>query len=349
MKVFFLFDRRYGRGLRGKRARKFERRGFERSAVVERTRKASEADVIWVRNIPEKTTHRHLEDLQARVEGLPPTRVLNPPQSFYDHDSKDRAFAAWRAAGLRTPAFATCEQAADLHAFADAHREVLVRINNGACGTHTLLLRGATKEELEAARQDLVSVAARARRRGHRDARPIAVQFLDTREGHDLYRIFRVFVVGDSVYGGYALVSDQPIISIASSSCSSQTEIDRFLASNTLLDSLIEDPAFCQGMLTAARTVGLDVAAIDFLLLEGEPHLLEANPLWSSSFAWSGGRQGERLYRQRRESWQRQARSYCQWMDRVSFYEGMYDLFAQFRQPAAPLLSSPAERDSGLC
>jgi hypothetical protein len=88
LKVFFYCERSTGRGLRGKRARKFERQGLKRSRVVEPTRKPHEADLIFARNIPERTNDQLLERMSKLLDGFAGTRVLNHPRSMLLSDSR---------------------------------------------------------------------------------------------------------------------------------------------------------------------------------------------------------------------------------------------------------------------
>jgi hypothetical protein len=158
----------------------------------------------------------------------------------------------------------------------------------------------------------------------------MAVEFLDGRVGGRYHRIFRVFVVADTLYGGYALISPDPVVNFATATCASDQELELFLQANTVLDGLLADADFGASARRAAAVLGLDIAALDFLVVDGEVVLLEANPLWSPSFCWAGGRRGRRRYRADRERWHREAAYYCRWMDRIAFYSGMYALFERF-------------------
>jgi hypothetical protein len=69
---------------------------------VELTRNPLEADLIYVRNIPERTSDELRLRMVAFLGGCEGRTIRNHPRTML-HDSKDRTFAAWQVAGIKSP------------------------------------------------------------------------------------------------------------------------------------------------------------------------------------------------------------------------------------------------------
>jgi hypothetical protein len=333
LKVLFYCEGDCGRGLRGRRARKYERQGFKRCRHVELTRRPAEADLVYVRNIPERTSDELRSRMVSFLDGFHGVPILNHPRSMLLHDSKDRTFAAWQAAGIKVPEHLVDPRQEDLYQFAQSNPGLVVRINNLACGNHTVILDRPGRQRLEQVRQVVSAQAETLRMRGRADTRVMAVKLIDSTDRYGFTRSFRVFTVGRDVYGGFVLISRQPIVNHATSLCSTEEEMASFLSNSSLLDSLLEDRSFCSMVLEAVQVLELDIACLDFVISDDEIFLLEANALWTPSFSWAGGKPGRKAFKANQKLWRRAARSYCRWMDRVEFYRSMYDAFTQFQKP----------------
>ena len=285
---------------------------------------------MWPRNVPERTCGRHLEDLEGFLSRFPDTRVLNHPHFMVLADSKDRAFAEWRDAGLPIPAFTCPESFEDLLRFIDTYPATLLRLNNGASATDTLVLEKPSRAEAEQALRKVSAPASRQYRRGRTDSRPIAVELLKSIAGN-LVASYRVFVVGRRLIGGYALVADQAKVNLGTSVCSNEREEGAFLEVNSRLDALLFDTAFQDLAVAATAALRLDLCCLDFVLVDDSPVLLEANALWGPNSGWAGGRQGKARFFKHHDIWLERARGYCAWMDRAVFYKHIFDAFDQFR------------------
>ncbi len=341
MRIHFLSPKQGGRPLRGKRSRKFEAAGFEASGVLRETERIEEAQLVYLRNVPEDTSDGANEHLLSALEGSAEARVLNHPRSLFLHDSKDRSFAIWREQDLPTPAFAICEEEEDALAFARQHPHLLLRVNNEACGDDTALMHEPSERTLRKAYRRLTKRASKLRKKGRGDTRVIAVEHLGEADANGLHSTFRVFVVGDATIGGYALVSPEEIIHSSSAVCGSERELEAFLRANTRLDELLADADFTRLATRAVRALDLDVACLDFVLAKDRPVLLEANALWSPSYSWAGGKAGEAHFRAAEDEWRARAASYCAWMDRTDFYRRLYDQLPRIAVGSAPPAHHP--------
>ncbi|MCD4749371.1 MAG: hypothetical protein K8R59_08350 [Thermoanaerobaculales bacterium] len=331
LKIFFHCPRKISRPLAGRHSRRGESAGLERSQRAELCLCPEEADLLWPRNVPERTCDRHLEDMQLFLSCFPNTRVLNHPRDMVLADSKDRAFAKWRDAGLPIPGFACPESFQDLLRFTDAYPATLLRLNNGASATDTLVLENPSRAEAEHAYRKVNTTARSLCRRGRADSRPIVVELLRSTAGPGLVAGYRAFVVGRRLVGGYALVADQAKVNLGTSVCTNEREEGAFLEVNSRLDALLLDPAFQDLVFGATAALHLDLCCFDFVLVDDSPVLLEANALWGPAAGWAGGRMGKALFGQHNNIWLKRARGYCAWMDRAVFYEHIFDHFDQFR------------------
>jgi glutathione synthase/RimK-type ligase-like ATP-grasp enzyme len=289
------------------------------------------ADLIWTRNVPERTTAGHLKRMVRFLERFPHARVINHPRDLHLSDSKDRAFMAWRERGLPVPVYRLCEEPGDALEFAEQHSDLLIRLNNAAHAATTVVLGRPDRGRIARSFRKVSRKAASLRRRGRLDTRVVAVELLGSPDEHGLNRVFRAFVVGREVIGGYGLVSDRETINLDTSRCGSDIEEAAHLAANSLVDRQLENHNFVSLMVEAVAALHLDVASIDFLWIDDSVVLLEANPLWGPCNTWAGGAAGKARYQRAPEEWHRRARGYCEWADRAAFYERMFDAFGQFR------------------
>lgn len=327
LKIYFHSPRAFGRPLVGKRARKFEAAGFESCSRVAATTDPGQADLIYLRNIPEATSDSARRELAAFLRDHRDKKIVNPPEGMQLHDAKDRSFEAWSAAHVPVPAARVCARAEQALEFAREWPHFFLRLNNEACGDDTTLLRAADDAAIARAFARLDKRARRSARAGRGETRVVAVALEGERDEAGLARFWRVFLVGERLFGGYALVSRDDVVHMSNSCCESPAELESFLASNSVLDALVADRAFQQLAARALATLRLDVGCLDFVMARGAPCFLEANALWSPSFAWAGGKAGQAHYLARPDLWRQRAASYCAWMDRVGFYRTMYEQF----------------------
>jgi hypothetical protein len=218
--------------------------------------------------------------------------------------------------------------------FAQSYPRLICRVNNLACGKHTLFLDHPGPQELEQTRLAVTAQAETLRAGGRGDTRAMVSEFVDSTDKYGYLRSLRVFIVGDTVFGGTALVAHAPIVNLALSCCSTEVDVASFLYNCSLLDFLIEDRSFCRMAVKSIQVLGLDIGCIDFLISNDENVLIEANGLWSPSCEWAGGKPGLKAYKANREHWQKVAKCYCQFMDRAELFREMYHCFTQLAEAA---------------
>ncbi|MFT4538028.1 MAG: hypothetical protein ACI835_000460 [Planctomycetota bacterium] len=329
MKIYFHSPAKIARPLHGKRSRKFEAAGFDRCESVEAVQDASQADAVYLRNIPESTTDSLHDALQRFESECGFAQTLNSVASLYIHDCKDECFATWGALDVPVPAHEVCDDVEQVFAFADQHPSFLLRINNEACGDDTTLLRAGDERAIRKAYRSLERRARRLRRTGRGRTRVMSVAMEGERDPAGYAGSYRAFLVGSTIVGGYALIAQEDIVHTSNSLCSSAAERESFFASNSILDDLLQDSEFQALAARAMLATGLDIACLDFVMTGDQPCFLEANALWSPSYSWTGGKAGEAHYHANESMWRERAANYCSWMDRAEFYRSMYEHIAR--------------------
>ena len=86
--------------------RQREEKAFEQVESLVRTYDLEEADILYVRNRPERTGKRVYRRILRKLDRYREGRyVVNDPRAFPTYQCKDAAFECWQAAGLDTPAW----------------------------------------------------------------------------------------------------------------------------------------------------------------------------------------------------------------------------------------------------
>jgi len=321
--------------------RRGELAGLRSQPRTRRTRIPTRADVISVRNKPENTTDAELEELTRFVERYEDgTRlVINPPKSFLLCDSKDRAFSAWSAHGLVCPRhwvletdpddpedFACAEQ---VRALLETESRILLRTNNeaGGQGLYVVDREMSPKGLLEVIRV-LKERTARLRRI-RRDTRIIAVEYVDAHDSDGYTALHRAFVLFDRVVGYFAVVSDR--FNIHPWDMTFEV-FDRWLEANRELRGLIEASGAASDIVRAVQVLGNNIGAVDFLVREGVPTVLEVNPLWGTvpqaRFAF-GDEAFEAHLEATEDSWSKELPHIAENLDPDGFYHRMYGTIAE--------------------
>ena len=120
--------------------RPFEVKGLEIANNVERTHFINNANILFFRNKPEKTTDSQVEQLKKRIANHQNKLIINDINSFYNYDSKDRAFKIWKDNKLSCPDFICFNHDEIINNPSDAiikiktffkkHKKIILRTNN---------------------------------------------------------------------------------------------------------------------------------------------------------------------------------------------------------------------------
>ncbi len=321
--------------------RRGEDEGFRLQPRLRRTRIPGRAEVLFARNRPERTADPDLAALTRFVDRLDDgTRlVINPPRHFLLADSKDRAFEAWTREGLACPRCWELETNQDdprdlgcvdqIAALLETEPRIVLRTNNEWESRNLFIVDGDTpRDRIHQVVRSLKEHTA-GLRRTRRDTRVVAIEYVDARDPAGFAILGRAFVLLDRVINYHAMVSDKLEFRVADMV---PEVFERWVEANRELRRRIDHPDFSSQLVRAVAAVGNNIGAIDFLLRDGVPILLEVNPLWGAvprrySF---GNADFERLVEQTEDFWSKELPNIAYNLDVVRFYREMYDYIAEY-------------------
>ena len=227
------------------------------------------------REVKELTDH-------ARERGI---RVVNPPEML-SNSVKSTQARLWKQAGIPTPDHRPFRNAEELRQAAQEIR-FPVFVRSDLHHTQEGMSLCATREALDAIPTDRLSFPG------------TLCGFIDTREGYkisapgtpwaEFYHKKRAMVFGDEVVNNHVFFGSNPIVSSKTCTFShyrSLNPLHRWRATQHCQEHIALDNAFFEAptenatvLRRAARTLGLDWAAIDYSTsANGEVVLWEANP-----------------------------------------------------------------------
>ena len=80
--------------------------GINKTNNLKITTSIKNADILFFRNKPEKTTDNQIQILSDRISNYKDhCTIVNPINSFYNYDSKDNAYQLWLDNNLNAPEF----------------------------------------------------------------------------------------------------------------------------------------------------------------------------------------------------------------------------------------------------
>ena len=166
-------------------------------------------------------------------------------------------------------------------------------------------------------------------RRTRRDTRVVAIEYVDARDAAGFAILGRAFVLLDRVINYHAMVSDKLEFRVADMV---PEVFERWVEANRELRRRIEHPDFSSQLVRAVAAVGNNIGAVDFLLRDGVPILLEVNPIWGAvPRRYSFGNAGfERMVEQTEDFWSKELPNIAYNLDVVRFYREMYGYIAEY-------------------
>ncbi len=280
-----------------------EQVGMRMSRVVEPTHNIEEADIIWFRPKSEIISSLNYDEWSTILEENKDKVILNHIKDYKNYDSKDRSYAIWKKNGLCTP---ECRVAEDFDTVLDMlkkYQKICLRTNNEATGNYmTIMDRRIMKEGYIRAVFNLLSEVRKfsikgtllkdqrrlgeeetykATRGKREDTKVIAVEYLKTPKG--MKYLYRMFVVGDVIVGGYGLASARDNIHVRDVRIK---DVEHIMKSNIRLAELMEDEVFCEQVKRAVSSLGVEIGAVEFYEIDGRPHFVEINTNWASATAY---------------------------------------------------------------
>lgn len=307
-----------------------ERLGFNNSENVVRTRRISRADIIFVRNMPEKTTARTYARIKKKVERFRYGRlIVNEVDAFPNYSGKDRSFTIWQANGIRCPAYIELDHTQPVSALTTRVRELLentpeafLRTSNEERSRGLHLIQSSTSDaELESI---LGSLSQRVTQTPNGDTKLIFVERIP-KDMDGMTRLYRAHFMLGHCLGGYAIVSPEDIVHVPNLNISL---LDEYVAVNELLyKTVLSVPAQREKLWEAISVLGCNIGAVEFFIKDGSFIFLEVNCMWGHTRP-HGSLEFEAAIKQRREDLSSRIPHIYEWLDAPRYYQRMYDLIA---------------------
>jgi len=294
VKIFFV-GRKHGivkfkaRPWKMENSRSDELSAFKAVKNLKRVYSPSKANVIFIRNCPEKTTFADLQRIESRIGKYRGQKlIINDINAFYNHNSKDRTLGIWKDNNLNCANFITINNGTNdeintvrIQKFIEQHNSILLRTNNEEGGIQVYHLDQNTNEE------DIINILGKLkdrvnllRKRGHTDARIVGVQFLKHNSRQGYQHLFRAYICVDKILGidlatakGYNIHA----------STMKMKDFDYFLDVYKKYLPYILEAENAKQLLNAAKVLGSNIGGLDFFIIDGKLFFLEHNPMWGGA------------------------------------------------------------------
>ena len=307
--------------------RKDEEIGFKKTNNLSRTHNINSANILFYRNKPEKTTDQLVNSLIQQSKKHDDKLVINDINSFYNYDSKDRAFKIWQDNNLLCPkflAFSILELndinkiSKKIAEFLKKYKKIILRSNNET-GSRGLYVIDSVNEI------DIILIKLKKRInklvKYRKDTKIICVEYLETKSTNGYRDLYRVHVLFNKIICFYVSTSKKDILY---NSLMSEKEIERFIRKNHEFGLLL--PKVKNAILNSVEVLGNNIGAVEFFLIKNKPYFIELNPLWGGHAARNGfGNDNMMTYllKNKNELINKVPNIY-KWLDYKGFYKSIY-------------------------
>ena len=272
------------------RRRRHESEAAVLTGGLRQTFKISEADVIFCRNIPERTSDKDVERIESRIAPYRDSHlIVNDIKSFYSSDLKDESYTLWKGAGHLVPdhIILTDRKLArsKVDLFKERYARIILRTNNESGGDGLVIIEPDEDEKLITDTLEKLFDRVESAKKDRKHSRVMAVEFIETTTRPGFSEVYRAHVVFDRVLSFYGVGAQKREIHYRDAS---PDEYGYFIELNLKLHALMDDPLFRKQIIDGVRILGNNLGAIDFLVKDGQPVFLELNPLWGATLQRSG-------------------------------------------------------------
>ena len=312
------------------RRRRHESEAAVLTGGLRQTFNISEADVIFCRNIPERTTDQDVERIESRIATYRDSRlIVNDIKSFYASDLKDESYTLWKKAGLLVPNHIVLSDPklarSQLDAFKKSYARIILRTNNESGGDGLVILEPNADEKLITATLENLFARVESARKNRKHSRVMAVEFIETTTRSGFSEAYRAHVVLDRVLSFYGVGAQKPEIHYRDAS---PDDYDYFVDLNLKLHAFMDDPLFRKQIIDGVSILGNNLGAIDFLIKDGQPVFLELNPLWGATLQRSGFGPLQPAIRRHWKDVQTRLPGLAEFLKSRQFYRKMYAILA---------------------
>ena len=338
-KIYFI-GRKQGVGLRRYRLshlenrRKFETEGLKNAhKKIKQVRLIQNADVVWVRVRPEFTKDKERDIIESRLKKIRQTiPIINDILVFDNYDCKDITFDLWDKNGVTCPNYVIFEpkeveqnlnkRLDDLSNFIKKYKKIFLRTNNETASLGiSILTSQSTKNEIQNA---LVSLVKRCKihQVERKSTRIMAVEFVKPQDNNGFKDLYRSHVLFEEIISFYAVTSKKDVFHNIDMKIE---DLDRFIILNEKFQKKLE--SLKPKIIKAAESLGCNIGAIEFFLINNEPIFIELNPMWGGHASKYGfGDQSMQNYLiNNRIDLENRIPNIYNFMDRKSYYKNLFE------------------------
>ena len=256
---------------------------------LKRTHFINSSNILFYRNKPEKSTDKLIRSLINKSKQNEDKLIINDSRSFYNYDSKDKAFQIWRENKLLCPeclSFSNLEldnmdDVVDrVTEFLKNKKKIILRTNNET-GSQGLYVIENSKQIVSILKKLKNRIKKSIKKR--KDTKIICVEYLETKSEEGYRDLYRVHVLFDKIIGYYVSTSKKNILY---NSLMSKEDINRFINKNYEFSLLL--PKIKNEIVKSVKVLGNNIGAVEFFLINKKPFFIELNPLWGGHAARSG-------------------------------------------------------------
>ena len=310
--------------------RRYEKDGFYSVDGIKRTLFKSKADILFFRNKPEKTTDKIIYSLSNEINNINKQLIINDIRSFNNYDSKDRSFNIWKKNKLQCPEYIAFDYESiiknkvfvinRIKSFISKHNKIILRTNNetGSQGLYVIdnLLDIESILNKLLIRLDILYKIKK-------DSKIMCVEFIDATDNIGYQDLYRAHVLFDQIICYYVSTSKRNILY---NSIMEENDINRFLTINENFKNIL--PMIKGDIIKAVSSLGNNIGAIEFLLINNKPCFIELNPMWGGHASRSGFG-NEKMMKHliiNKKILQNKVNNIYQWLDYKNFYSNLYSL-----------------------
>ena len=308
--------------------RPFEANGLRLAKNINRTYFINNANILFFRNKPEKTSDLQIKRLKKRILKHRNKLIINDINSFYNYDSKDRAFKIWKDNKLYCPDFISFEHdeinnsiekaIEKTNLFFKKNKKIILRTNNDTGSKNLFVIENIN--EIPKIFNNLVSIV-NEKIRSFKDSKIICVQYIDLKSEENYNELYRVHVLFDKVLSYYVATSQKKQFHQADMNIN---DLDRFIDVNHNFKKIL--PTIKDDIIRAVKVLGNNIGGIEFFLINNKPCFIELNPMWGGPAGRDGfgNHEMKKYINNNKKKLYNKISNIYDWLDYENYYRLLY-------------------------
>ena len=314
--------------------RPYEAKGLQLAKCIDRTHFINNANILFFRNKPEKTTDKQISQLIKRISKHKDKLIINDINSFYNYDSKDRAFKIWKDNKLFCPDFISFEHEEinnhtdiaieKVKEFFKKNKKIILRTNNDTGSKSLFVIEDIN--EIEKIFNKLIFIV-NEKINFFKDSKIICVQYIELNTENNYNELYRVHVLFDNILSYYVATSKKKQFHQADMTIN---DLDRFIEVNHNFKKIL--PTIKQELIQAVKLLGNNIGGIEFFLIDNKPCFIELNPMWGGA-AGRGGFGDEEMKKYintNKDKLYNKISNIYDWLDYDKYYCKMFQKINEF-------------------